>query len=71
MTMTRTQDDAAQKPASCRSEKTRDAMILVTVLFALVAWGISIALWGIPGLYIPALALVPVVWAILILISRG
>ncbi|GLP85971.1 hypothetical protein [Tritonibacter mobilis] len=34
-------------------------------------WGISIMLFGLPGLYLPALALVPVMWIILILISRG
>ena len=27
--------------------------------------------FGIPGLYIPALAAVPVIWTILILITRG
>ncbi len=34
-------------------------------------WGISIMLFGLPGLYLHALALVPVMWIILILISRG
>ncbi|SMP19851.1 hypothetical protein [Shimia sagamensis] len=40
---------------------------------ALIAalWGTSIAMFGVPGLYIPAVALVPVVYLALILISRG
>jgi fatty acid desaturase len=45
--------------------------ILLAVLGLLVAWGVSIALWGIPGLYIPALAMVPVIWVALLVISRG
>ena len=58
-TQTRDPDDAAAAP------------ILLTVLLLLVGWGISVALWGIPGLYIPALAMVPVMWIVLLLISRG
>jgi len=34
-------------------------------------WGILVMLFGLPGLYLPALALVPVMFVILILISRG
>lgn len=34
-------------------------------------WGCSVMLFGIPGLYIPALCLVPVMFTLLILISRG
>ncbi len=34
-------------------------------------WGCSILLFGVPGLYIPALAALPVMFLLLILISRG
>ncbi|GAA6196138.1 hypothetical protein NBRC116598_15820 [Pseudophaeobacter arcticus] len=34
-------------------------------------WGSSIVLFGIPGLYLPAVALVPVMFTLLIAISRG
>ncbi len=34
-------------------------------------WGCSFMLFGLPGLYLPAVALVPVMFLILILISRG
>ena len=34
-------------------------------------WGISILTWGVPGLYLPALGFVPVMWIILLLITRG
>ena len=34
-------------------------------------WGCLIMLFGIPGLYLPAVALVPVMFTLLILISRG
>lgn len=57
--------------ASDVNEGRRAAKILVTVLFALIGWGLSVATWGIPGLYIPALAMVPVLMGLLVLISRG
>ncbi len=53
------------------AERSLEARILITVLVALVGWGLSIWTWGVPGLYIPALALVPVCYVLLILISRG
>lgn len=34
-------------------------------------WGCSILLFGLPGLYIPAVLMVPVMFLILVLISRG
>ncbi|MGR3762122.1 hypothetical protein ACUXV3_18640 [Roseobacteraceae bacterium NS-SX3] len=34
-------------------------------------WGCSALLFGLPGLYIPAVALVPVVFALLITVTRG
>jgi|GEM_PF-690159 len=49
----------------------RDVAIILAVLGVLALWGGSVALWGIPGLYIPAVAMVPVVWALLLLITRG
>ncbi|MDK3017938.1 hypothetical protein [Pseudodonghicola flavimaris] len=45
--------------------------IFVAVAIFLALWGTSIFLFGVPGLYIPALALVPVMYIILVLISRG
>ncbi|MCZ7675876.1 MAG: hypothetical protein M5U35_08395 [Roseovarius sp.] len=49
----------------------QEAGILVAVLGFLVLWAAAVAIWGLPGLYLPALALVPVVWAALIAVSRG
>lgn len=37
----------------------------------LSGWGCSVLLFGLPGLYLPALALVPVMFLVLIVISRG
>lgn len=45
--------------------------IFIAVAVFVAFWGASIALFGVPGLYIPALALVPVIYVVLILISRG
>ena len=46
-----------------------------TIWYALVAfislWLSAILLFGLPGLYIPALAMVPVIFLVLILITFG
>jgi len=51
-------------------ETLLEAKIIVTVLALVALWATSVATWGIPGLYIPALALVPVIWVVLLMISR-
>jgi fatty acid desaturase len=60
-------DDQAARTKATKLE----GRILLAVLIGLVCWGLSIFTWGVPGLYIPALALVPVMYVLLILISRG
>jgi len=52
-------------------ENRRDAKIILAVLAVALLWGGAFLIWGVPGLYIPALAAVPVIWLLLILISRG
>ncbi|WP_297772474.1 hypothetical protein [uncultured Roseovarius sp.] len=47
------------------------APILLSVAVFIAGWATSVALWGIPGFYIPALALVPLMWVVLLIISRG
>ncbi|MQY43145.1 hypothetical protein GG681_10875 [Epibacterium sp. SM1969] len=37
----------------------------------LMGWATLVLLFGLPGLYLPAVALVPVIFALLVLISRG
>jgi fatty acid desaturase len=73
--MTATDSQPVTQPqaqtVAAANENRLAAMILVTVLFAVIGWGLSIATWGVPGLYIPALAIVPVMMGILLLISRG
>ncbi|MFA3916008.1 hypothetical protein [Ruegeria hyattellae] len=41
------------------------------VIAGVAIWGCSIALFGVLGLYIPALIMVPVIWAILLIITLG
>ena len=48
-----------------------EANIYYAIGAFLSLWGCLIMLFGLPGLYLPALAMVPVMWVILILISRG
>lgn len=64
--------DPAQAPsASETKQKSPDGIILLVTLLAIAAWGASVFFFGVPGLYIPALALVPVMYALLLIISRG
>jgi hypothetical protein len=62
--------DAHSAPANSKSISI-ETILLLLVLLAVAAWGASVFFFGIPGLYIPALALVPVMFVVLILISRG
>lgn len=34
-------------------------------------WAAAVMTWGVPAVYLPALALVPVIWIVLLLITRG
>ncbi|SDO45322.1 hypothetical protein SAMN05216196_105351 [Lutimaribacter pacificus] len=71
MTLADTQTSHAPATRPARDETVLARKILLTVLMVLIAWGLAIAKWGVPGLYLPALAMVPVMYVILILISRG
>lgn len=53
------------------TEAQQVTAILLTVLLAFVAWGVAVAIWGLPGLYIPALCTVPVVFVCLLLLTVG
>jgi hypothetical protein len=66
--------DAALTPTPAvpvKAEKSPDRMILMITLLGIVLWGLSVAAFGIPGLYIPALIAVPVIWTLLMIITRG
>ncbi|MDF1801996.1 hypothetical protein [Thalassovita sp.] len=63
--------DPSAAPTSEPKESSPDTLILLITLLAVVAWGASVFFFGIPGLYIPALAMVPVIYVLLIVISRG
>lgn len=69
--------DRAATPAATPAATTAataqspDRLILLITLAGIVLWGLSVAAFGIPGLYIPALIAVPVIWTLLIIITRG
>lgn len=48
-----------------------DENLLYAAIAFICGWGCSVMLFGLPGLYLPALALVPVMFLVLILISKG
>ncbi|MCX8952216.1 hypothetical protein OU790_02115 [Ruegeria sp. NA] len=56
----------ARDAASAKAED-----LYYTVGAVLSMWGCSAMVFGLPGLYIPALMMVPVMFLVLILISRG
>lgn len=63
--------EIATAPAPATEGKSPDTLILLITLCGIVLWGLSVAAFGIPGLYIPALVAVPVIWTLLIIITRG
>ena len=60
-----------QAPADDAAAPATATAIYAVLAAALLAWGSAIYAFGIPGLYLPALALVPVIWILLLVISRG
>lgn len=66
-----TTDQTAMHVQDSSSDTSLVRRILFSVFIFLAAWAGAIVTWGVPGLYIPALALVPVMYVILLLISRG
>ena len=45
--------------------------IFAVLAAVVVAWGSAIFAYGVPGLYIPALCFVPVMYLLLIIIAKG
>lgn len=54
-----------------KSDRKAEALLLVGVLLFIAAWAGSVVIWGIPGLYIPAVILVPVIYVVMVWGSRG
>ena len=72
--MTPTQDtseDTETPPVERLSERSITIRILLFLSILLLAWGGAVVIWGVPGLYLPALGLVPVIWLFLLIISRA
>jgi len=53
------------------TERSNTRVILAITFIALVTWGLAIAKWGLPALFLPAVCLVPILMFLLVLISRG
>ncbi|TDK43179.1 hypothetical protein [Antarcticimicrobium luteum] len=64
-------DHASDHHGSNHPDTRTTVWVLVAVVLFLALWATSVALFGIPGLYIPALALVPVIYLLLITIAWG
>ena len=47
------------------------AVILLGLLLVLAAWAAAVVTWGLPGLYIPAVAMVPVCMLTIVRITLG
>jgi hypothetical protein len=54
-----------------KSDRKAEALLLVGVLLFIAAWAGSVVLWGVPGFYIPAVILVPVIYVLMVWGSRG
>ncbi|CUH83876.1 hypothetical protein [Thalassovita mediterranea] len=60
-----------EAPAKAEKKNSGEMIGFLFALIAAVLWGLSIYTFGVPGLYIPALCAVPVLYIMLIVISRG
>lgn len=47
------------------------AMIYATLALVVALWALSVVTWGVPGLYMPAVCAVPVIYGLLIVIAKG
>ncbi|MEZ5716617.1 MAG: hypothetical protein R3D85_16640 [Paracoccaceae bacterium] len=54
-----------------KSENALAAKIILVVLVLLVAWGASFWVFGVPGLYIPAVAVTAIMYVLLITVAKG
>lgn len=66
-----TEHDETHDTEQARSDRKAEIILLLGAILFLAAWAGSVVLWGIPGLYIPALILVPVVYVLMVVGSRG
>jgi len=67
-----TPDDTTHHPMTDNAGETATAIkIILAIVVLLVLWAGSVVLWGIPGLYLPAVALTAVIYIVLVLLSRG
>jgi len=63
---------AATTPAATPKKALSGEVIAFLIALVLVAlWGLSIFTFGVPGLYIPAVIAVPVVYVLLLIITVG
>ncbi len=58
-------------PEGSRTENRQAAVALAIIALAIAGWAVSGFLFGIVGIAMPALAMVPVIFVTLILIARG
>lgn len=54
-----------------KSTADRTALIFAALILYLALWATAVIQFGVPGLYLPALAKVPVMFTILFLITKG
>ncbi len=53
------------------NEKALAARLLIATLTCLLLWAAAVLKWGLPALFLPAVAAVPVLLGLLVVISRG
>ncbi|HHB81207.1 MAG TPA: hypothetical protein ENK83_05600 [Aliiroseovarius sp.] len=63
--------DDAHKPEESRSETRQAALILAVVVLGIAALAVSGFFFGLPGVVLPVLGSVPVIFVALILITMG
>lgn len=67
----KTDVNANYPDAAAALEFKRDAIIFAIIALAAVAWAVSGIAFGVIGVAMPAMALVPVIFVVLVLLTKG
>jgi hypothetical protein len=64
-------DDNQTNDGDKKSDRKTELLLLLGVLLFIALWAGSVVIWGIPGLYIPAVILVPLIYLVMVIGTRG
>ncbi|APG48066.1 hypothetical protein [Phaeobacter porticola] len=61
----------ASPPPRTDSTQVNATKALLAILFYVLLWGLAVAIWGLPALFLPAVAKTGIMFVLLVMITRG